>query len=500
MKLLIILASQAATAIENSQLLQVSIAKKSIDHQMEMAREIQIQLLPKKMPYVTGLDLEFLSVPAKEMGGDYCDVIDIKEKDLLAVTIGDVSGKDIPASLLMVMVRSFIKIEAIDKVFPQKVLSELNELIIADNKAYSDIFITLFYGVINKKNFMLTYSNAGHDPAYLFHRNTGTFETLKTGDLLLGIFHNSTYHENTIQLQNEDLLILYTDGIIEASNHKHDCFGEERFIRTVFKNISKPCGEIKDAIYNEVIRFSGQNKLKDDIALLVIDINFKKEDETYTCTDVCRNALTEKMVITYMDKWFSSIVHKAAIRVLKAMKDKNIISEKINFEEIDVENIFLKRSLEDTPSEQNNNSKILKLNLKAMLDYIFIVDIINEELALVVGFDTDTASEWMIAIKEAVINAITYGTDFDRDDWVGIYYQIEKDKLIVCVRDHGKGFDINKIKDPRDKSVIFSDHGRGLLLIKGFMDEVKFDMDPCKGTEVSMLKFIPSADKCNDKK
>ncbi len=490
LNLLTILASQAATTIEHTRLTQESLDKKNIDQQMEIAREIQIQLLPKKLPNIIGLDIEVLSAPASDLGGDYCDVIDIKEKDAIVVTIGDVSGKGIPANLLMIMLRSFLKIEAMNETSPKKVLKQLNELIIADNKLYSDIFISLFYGVINKKTFSLTYSSAGHDPLYLFHRKTGTFETLKTGDLILGIFPDIEYNENIIQLQESDLLILYTDGIIEAKNSKNILFGEERFIRTVFRNIKKPANLIKDAIYNEVLRFSGEEKQNDDITLLTIDVKYNPEIET-SCTSVCRDALHGTMVITYMDKWFDEVIKKATMKILQLMKEKNMITSTINFDEVDIENIFFKRSIEDIPQEQNKDKKVLKINLRAVFDYVFAIDVITEELGKLIGFDDDTVYEWTVAVKEAVINAISYGSDFDKEEWIGVYYYKEKDKIIVSVRDHGKGFDVNKIKDPRDNSVIFSDHGRGILLIKGFMDEVKFNVIPNKGTEVIMIKNLP---------
>ncbi|MBI5206302.1 MAG: SpoIIE family protein phosphatase [Candidatus Firestonebacteria bacterium] len=435
LNLLTILAGQASTAIENSRLLQVSLLQKNIDQQMKIAHDIQTQLLPKKLPDVKGIDIGVLSISARDIGGDYCDVLDMPQQKKLAIVMGDVSGKGIPAALLMVMVRSYLKTKCATTNSIHETLKDINELIISDNKIYSDTFITLFFGVIDKDSFTLTYSNAGHDPVYLFHRSTRTFETLKTGDLLLGIFPGANFHENKIQLKKGDLLILYTDGIIEAINPKHELFGEERFIRTVFRNIKNKGTHIKDAIYNEVVRFSGSEVLHDDVAILSIDIDYNPE-EYESIGDVCNYSVQCPMVITFMDKWFIPIIDKATLKIFEAMKDKNMLPKDANVKNGDIENIFFKRCMGDEVFDES--LKILKINLKAILDYVFVIDIINEELAKTLGFDEDAVYEWTVGIKEAVINAISYGTDFDKEEWIGIYYRKEPNKMIVSVRDHGK--------------------------------------------------------------
>jgi sigma-B regulation protein RsbU (phosphoserine phosphatase) len=216
---------------ERNQQLEQTVEKGTIAHQQQQeelkrAREIQQMLLPSTLPQLAGVQIAGAWQPAREVGGDYFDVIQL-DKNSLGICVGDVAGKGITAALLMANLQASFRAFAIPEASPQVVCTKLNKFLCANTAAGK--FVTFFYAVLDADARTLTYENAGHSPGLLL-RSNGTTETLQGGGAVLGALPDWTYQDYTAQLQPGDQLLLSTDGITEAENAQLEEFGDERLL------------------------------------------------------------------------------------------------------------------------------------------------------------------------------------------------------------------------------------------------------------------------------
>ncbi len=238
-------------------------------YELEIAHEIQDSFLPNEMPNLAGYDIYAVNIPAKEVGGDFYDFIPISPHKI-GITIADVSGKSIPAALFMAVSRSILRAKAIGNSSAAEVIRDANKLISDDSK--SGMFVTLFYAILDLKNNVMEYVNAGHNPPVMFIREKGIMECLSTSGIALGAIDSMEFEEKKIDLESGDVIVFYTDGVTEAMNNKEELFGEKRLYKLIKTNSDLNAEEMVNKIKEAVISFSENQSQFDDITLMVIKV------------------------------------------------------------------------------------------------------------------------------------------------------------------------------------------------------------------------------------
>ncbi len=241
-----------------------------MDRDLQTAGEVQARLFPRTLPAVTGLDYEVFSRPARTVNGDYYDFLQLSG-DKLAIALGDVSGKGIPAGLLMASLQGRLQSHAPlrgDSV--AALVADLNRMmsVSTDSKSY----ITFFYSVYDSTKRLLTYVNAGHNPPLLFCAGVEEPARLSTGGMVVGLFPEAEYSQETIQLGPSDVLVCYTDGISEAVNLDGEEFGEARLSRVIGSNREKGASGMLKALLNELSKFCDGTTQQDDQTALVAKV------------------------------------------------------------------------------------------------------------------------------------------------------------------------------------------------------------------------------------
>jgi phosphoserine phosphatase RsbU/P len=256
---------------QRNELLEQTVDKGTIalqlqEEELKRAREIQQMLLPSKLPQLAGAQIAGAWQPAREVGGDYFDVIQLDEKRI-GICIGDVSGKGITAALLMANLQASFRAFATADASPQVVCTKLNKFLCANTAPGK--FVTFFYAVLDADGLTLTYENAGHSPGLLL-RSNGATESLSGGGAVLGALPDWTYQDHAAKLQPGDKLVLSTDGITEAENAQLEEFGEERVLE-IARARDGSALDIQRAIMQQVTSYC-DGKFRDDATLLVVRI------------------------------------------------------------------------------------------------------------------------------------------------------------------------------------------------------------------------------------
>ncbi|MDD1677895.1 MAG: SpoIIE family protein phosphatase [Methanomicrobiales archaeon] len=241
--------------------------------ELAIAAEIQRSFLPDTMPQIEHFDIAARSIMAKEVGGDFFDVIPFEmiplQKNRLGILIADVSGKGMPAALFMALSRIVVRVNATwHQKAPAAAIRDANAIIAADSKA--SMFITLFYGILDTRDRSFTYVNAGHNPPLICRGTDGSFTELPATGMAMGALTDAEYTSDRVVLGTGDVLVLYTDGITEAENAQEQMFGEERFRQTIASVRSRTASEIVTAIVDSVHAFTGSIPQSDDMTLMVV--------------------------------------------------------------------------------------------------------------------------------------------------------------------------------------------------------------------------------------
>lgn len=265
-RLLSIIAAQSAQVIENARLLEEEKAYLTMQEQMRLAREIQMRLLPESAPEIQGYEIAGTSVPAQEVGGDYYDFIPVDDHRL-AICLGDVSGKGIPAAMLMANLQATLRGQALAKVSPKESLTRSNTLLF--HSTDSQKFATLFYGILDHNAHELIYTNGGHDEPILIAGN-GEAQRLYTGGTVLGFVEQFAYMEQAVSLGPGDFFVIYSDGITEAMNLEEEDFGEEMLVDLIRKNRQSSPQELLNQILDAVSEHTGNAPQMDDMTLVVV--------------------------------------------------------------------------------------------------------------------------------------------------------------------------------------------------------------------------------------
>jgi phosphoserine phosphatase RsbU/P len=265
------IAEQSAFALYNAIIYSMANEKKRLDHDLEIARDIQRILLPAEAPAITGFQIGGLNVPARQVSGDYFDYIQVDD-ERLGVAIADVSGKGVPASLIMAICRSVLRAEAARNPSPADVLRKVNRQLYPDIK--EDMFISMAYLILDHQRDGVTLARAGHDAPLLYKRHSQTVTPIKPPGMVVGIDSGNVFDRLTadfaVPLERDDCLILYTDGVTEALNTDGDEFGLDRMIQSVRASATDGAQTIVKRIIEDVRSFTGSVPQNDDITVIAI--------------------------------------------------------------------------------------------------------------------------------------------------------------------------------------------------------------------------------------
>jgi serine phosphatase RsbU (regulator of sigma subunit) len=259
-------ANQAGIALENARLRQEAVEKQRLRHELSVAKQIQTALLPAQTPSLAGLDVAGLLKPAMEVSGDFYDFIELGAKKL-AVVVGDISGKGVPAGLLMAGSRSSLrtKIEAVPSV--SEAIEEVNRVLLRDAEGR---FVTLFLSLIDVEKRTFSYSNCGHMPGLLFRKRSGKIHELMAGGSILGAFEDFGYTEESLAMETGDTLLLYTDGVTDMENPSGEKFESERLYKTFEGSTHLDAQGIAMAISDAVEDFMEGTPAKDDLTIVTL--------------------------------------------------------------------------------------------------------------------------------------------------------------------------------------------------------------------------------------
>jgi serine phosphatase RsbU (regulator of sigma subunit) len=258
---------QAAMAIQNDRLQSEVVERERLEREMQLARQIQKTFLPQKLPELPGWEVAARWQPARQVGGDFYDIFEL-QGNRLGLVIADVADKGMPAALFMTLVRTLIRAAVHDDDSPAAVLNHVNRLLLPDTQ--NGMFVTVVYAVLSTDTGRLIYANAGHNLPLRVRTDHRQVELLSRGGMALGVLEDVGIQDQTIDLEEGDCLILYTDGVTEAFSPTDEMFGEER-LHEVLTRASPMTGiEALDAIENAVAEFIADLPQPDDITLVAV--------------------------------------------------------------------------------------------------------------------------------------------------------------------------------------------------------------------------------------
>jgi len=266
LEVLMLLASQVAIIIEKVMLHEQMIEKQRLETQLEVARQVQLELLPGRDPQLENFDISAYNFPTEEVSGDYYDWVRIYD-DQIGIVIADVSGKGVPAALLMSFLRASLRAATHIGYAPHISMSKVNYLLWESIERNQ--FVTAFYGILDATNRTLSYSNAGHNPPLLM-RVDGTVRFEERGGVPLGMFRDSRYYEYFETIEPGEVFVLYTDGVTEAMNSTDEEYGRDRLVTAVRACRELPAREMIDFIHRDLTAWTEGRGAHDDVTFFII--------------------------------------------------------------------------------------------------------------------------------------------------------------------------------------------------------------------------------------
>jgi sigma-B regulation protein RsbU (phosphoserine phosphatase) len=265
-RLLSIISTQSAQVIENARLYEEEQSLMRIQEELKIAYNIQVGLLPKDAPIIEGYDVAGRSIPAKSVGGDYFDLIRLADGRLF-FCLGDISGKGMPAALLMSNMLATLRGQNLESSTPRLIMNLSNKHMFRNTDP--ERFSTLFLGFLDPDTAELTYSNAGHNHPFLV-RAAGGVERLESGNIVLGAIEEVEYDEESVSLFPGDILIVFSDGISEAINPQEEEFGEAPLPVIVSANRNESAISLIERIISETVNHAGDASQRDDMTMVII--------------------------------------------------------------------------------------------------------------------------------------------------------------------------------------------------------------------------------------
>jgi serine phosphatase RsbU (regulator of sigma subunit) len=266
LELLTLLSNLAAVKIENSRHIEQEKEKEQIEKQLELAAQVQKDFLPKKNPESKQFEITGANIPCYQVGGDYYDFIDIDD-ERIGVTIADVSGKGVSSALIMAQLRASLHTQVSPSYDINEMAAKLNTLV--HSSTASNVFITFFYGELNKKSGEFSYINAGHTPPILLNKK-GQSIRLDSCGFCLGMFPTADYEVRTISLEKGDTALFFTDGFTECRNKANEEFNEERMEKLLKKHHKLSSQKLLEKIYDEVNSYTAGTEQMDDMTLVIV--------------------------------------------------------------------------------------------------------------------------------------------------------------------------------------------------------------------------------------
>jgi serine phosphatase RsbU (regulator of sigma subunit)/anti-sigma regulatory factor (Ser/Thr protein kinase) len=433
------LANQTSVAVTNALLYRDSLEKRVLEEELSVARRIQQQSLPKKLPQTPGFGLAALNAPSKFVGGDYYDTVELDSGRYL-IAIADVAGKGVPAALLASMVQASIRTQALDRQPVGIIMGRLNRLVYEATP--EDRFATCFLAEVSADGGRLSFSNAGHNYPIL-RSARGVCRSLDQGGIPLGIEPLHVYTGSETVLQPGDALLMYTDGITDARNRHGEDFGEERLMALVERLPERlSAEEIIRTVADEVSRFTDGAEQIDDITLVALK--------------------------AYGANGSGSSGESGAYG-----------SDTVP-------------PMGGSPANPGPNSRdVVHLSIPSRLEELAQVHTAIEDLGRRHGMDEEFVNSVLIAVIEAGTNAVQHGNVFSDSKSVQFEFTVTREEFSVQVDDYGTGFDPSRVPDPTEGEHLLELHGRGLFLMRQLMDGVAFETRGDKGTRVRLRKARP---------
>ena len=267
LELLTAIAGSAAVAVENARLYQVAVEKGRLERELQLAREVQVSLLPRDTPVLPGWEFAARWLPAREVAGDFYDFLSLPE-GRLGIVIGDVSDKGIPAALFMGLTRSIVRASLAAADSPAQGLTEVNRLLCAEST--SGMFVTLFFVQLDPAVGEMVYVNAGHNPPYLLRAESGEVVRLTRTGMALGLMEGHELDQGRVRLDPGDALLLFTDGVTEALNDPGEMFSDSRLQEFLLAHRSDRAADLAEGLEVALSSFMGGAAPHDDITLVAI--------------------------------------------------------------------------------------------------------------------------------------------------------------------------------------------------------------------------------------
>jgi sigma-B regulation protein RsbU (phosphoserine phosphatase) len=255
-------------AMDNARLYQESLEKQRLEEELGLARQIQMGLLPRSCPRNDRFEFTAFVQPAQQVGGDYYDFLPT-DSGSICVAIADASGKGIPAALLVSLVHATLRAEVRNRLSPQMVMSNINQLIVSSTTP--EKFATMFYGELSPSGRKLSYCNAGHNYPLVLHEDGG-IEFLEKGGLILGAFPDALYEAGEVDLRENDTVFFYSDGLTDSFNANEEEFGEKRLVDLLLENRFLGIEELKQKVVNAAIDFAGGRPQYDDFTVVILRV------------------------------------------------------------------------------------------------------------------------------------------------------------------------------------------------------------------------------------
>lgn len=268
-RLLRLLANQAAMAIEKSRLIQEEMKKQRLDDELAFGKQIQLSMLPEKLPDYAGWQFSAIYRAAEQVGGDFYDFFVLPDADeMLGIVVADVAGKGIPAALFMALSRTIIRSVTLSGRTPSAALYRANELMLKDSQ--SELFLTAFYAKLDIATGELIFSNAGHNPPLWYRSELDEFQPLSLKGIVLGILDDILLQESTVNIARDNFVAFYTDGVTEAMNEHGEEFGTERFEEALRARAHHSSDEILRSVVGAVNQWTVNTPMSDDFTLVII--------------------------------------------------------------------------------------------------------------------------------------------------------------------------------------------------------------------------------------
>ena len=265
-QVLMLLASQVAISVEKAMLHEQLVEKKRLEAQLEVARQVQLALLPERDPEVEGFDISAYNFSTEEVSGDYYDFVK-PYNDQLGLVIADVSGKGVPASLLMAFLRASLRAAIHIGYAPNVAMAKVNYLLWESIEPHQ--FVTAFYGMLDATNRTLAFVNAGHNPLLVLNSDDSS-RFVERGGLPIGLFKDTRYYEYYLPIDSGQVLVLYTDGATEATSIEGEEYGRERLVKAVQASRERRARDMIDYIYNDIYEWTGGRGASDDVTFVII--------------------------------------------------------------------------------------------------------------------------------------------------------------------------------------------------------------------------------------